>query len=372
MAIRYGKALPAAQRRFKDRYTALVTAALEQIAGIVAVAATGEGGTVPINRADEIAGRAGEIIQGVFVVDGRRSITSEGVPLSPYARALMTEIAQVMRDVVTPHATYMDQQLDPQTKQLLMVGEYRTWLAEQWAWGNLTKEEVERLRIFSPNPLATYEPAHTWVDPNGYTLSQRIWNNGVRTRQKLDGLLTDLISSGASSLEISRTLEQFLLPDRAGLRTRRPYGTDASYDAMRLARTEIARAHNQAAYLAALANPYVDRIRIQRSSRGDPKCPICREHAGQVGGNGKIYELGGALIPTYHPNCMCRVEPLVTPTPAQLTAQLQQGLQQARQDLLDPLLTPLMIDTFIQMLLGEQGAQILPQLLPMQPPLPGI
>ncbi|PJF23673.1 MAG: hypothetical protein CUN53_21700, partial [Phototrophicales bacterium] len=58
------------------------------------------------------------------------------------------------------------------------------------------REIAEKLRIFSPNALAQYEPAHTWVDPKGYRLSDRIWRTGEITRQRIDALIAEGIREG--------------------------------------------------------------------------------------------------------------------------------------------------------------------------------
>jgi hypothetical protein len=104
-------------------------------------------------------------------------------------------------------------------------------------------------------------------------------------------------------------LEQFLLPTRANFRTRKPYGVNASFDAMRLARTEIALAHTRAAYEAALKNPYVTGIDWMLS-RTHPKYDICDEYA-TIGMDGQRlrdpYPKLKARLPIIdsHPQCGC-------------------------------------------------------------------
>src|SRR6185369_2876860 len=78
-----------------------------------------------------------------------------------------------------------------------------------------------------------------------------------------------------SALEISAEVEQFLVPGRY-LRTTRPYGTDASYHGMVLARTEISRAHGAATIAASKANPFVQLIdwRVSMSHKDQDECDI--------------------------------------------------------------------------------------------------
>lgn len=348
--IRDARLLPGAQVRFKRAYTGLMGEASAGIAGVLLRESVD--GKIPVRRADVVAAAAGDVVQQVFVVDGRRSVDADGVPLSPYARALLTEVYAVAVGVVNRHADFMERHLDEETRLLLNMQSRR--ISEQGPH-----------RLFEPKPLAFYEPAHTWVDPRGYVLSQRIWQNGVRTRQNLDDLLTDLIRQGVGSQQIARQVERYLLPGRAKIRTNKPYGSDASFDAMRLARTEISRAHNQASWVAAYLNPYVDQIRVMRSPSGDARCPICLEHAGPVGGEGIVYEMNSGTIPPFHPHCMCRVDAEVTRSPDDVTGELRDMLRDAERELI-PMVTPVQRDTFIEMLIGAAVAQFLQQLLPIQ------
>lgn len=141
----------------------------------------------------------------------------------------------------------------------------------------LTKNNpvIQGTDLFKPNPLAQFDKLHTWVDPNGYKLSDRIWRTAGTTRRKLDLFLDERIRQGQGALQMSRDLETFLKPGRT-LRTKAPYGTDASYDAMRLARTEITRAHARAAERAAAMNPFVEKMGI-RLSGSHSKPDICDE-----------------------------------------------------------------------------------------------
>lgn len=212
------------------------------------------------------------------------------------------------------------------------------------------------LRVFRANPLAEYEPMHTWVDPRGYQLSDRIWLSGDATRRKLDALIADGINEGMSAVRLAKRVEQFLIPGREKIRTNKPYGEDGSYDAMRLARTEIARAANQAAFISSYQNPYVDKIEVVRSRTGDARCPICNLHA-TIGIGGErlrtAYSVQSANVPVYHPHCKCRVEPVVTDSPDAVTGRLRGIMRTARRDLLEPVMTPAKADDFTKMILNR-------------------
>jgi hypothetical protein len=251
----------------------------------------------------------GDEVSALFTPRGsRNAFGRDGVTAqAPFPVTLNRWYANAVYRAVKPHADWMTKRvpLDIQRALKSRVQVRR----ESYSPIGETTNPIKGL--FVPNPLAQYDPMHTWVDPNGYVLSQRIWRAGEATRSKIDRLLADLIARGTGSLEMSRILEQFLLPGRELLRTRKPYGTDASYDAMRLARTEIAHAANQAAAIAAYSNPYVETIDVARSRWGDPNCKICPQHA-TIGINGErirpAYPKSSFRIPPFHSHCQCRLQ----------------------------------------------------------------
>src|SRR5690606_79860 len=153
---------------------------------------------------------------------------------------------------------------------------------------------------------------------------------------------------------------------RAAFRTSRPYGTDASFDAMRLARTEIARAANSAAYTAAVMNPYVTAIDIARSPNGSRDCKICPQYATIGFGGERIrdsYPIESAPIPVFHPQCMCHTRSVTTDKPADITARLRAVLEEGRLDLHNPAITPAQRNSFIEMLIGLELIGLLAGLL---------
>jgi hypothetical protein len=185
-------------------------------------------------------------------------------------------------------------------------------------------------------------------------------------------LLTDMISGGYSAREIARRAEQFLIPGRELIRTNRPYGSNGSYAAMRLGRTEISRASNQAAYMSAYMNPYVEGIDVARSANGDRNCPVCPEHATLDFGGERLrppYPVGNASVPPWHPHDMCYVLPALIQDIALTTQNLRATLEFSREENLRPVMNPAQIDGFTQQLLGQALWDIMRPILPLQPQL---
>jgi hypothetical protein len=208
--------------------------------------------------------RAGELAAYEILPDG------SVMPLSGYTRSLWGNITDAVRVEVEREAALMDRLLPADVKVGL---ELRTGIAREQEdlldsledyWHAWRSDQGQR-EVFAPNPLAGYDAPHLWVDPNGYQLSDRIWRTAGETRRKVDAFLEDGIAQGRGALSLSRDLERFLHPGRQLKRTKTPYGTDASYDAMRLARTEISRAAAEAHEAAAEANPFIEKLRWKLS-----------------------------------------------------------------------------------------------------------
>jgi hypothetical protein len=182
--------------------------------------------------------------------------------------------------------------------------------------------------------LATQlDDARSWVAPNGYRLSDRVWLAGRLTRQRIDEELRRGVANGESPVVVARRLERYLDPAYAPSRaasgrlirnqpavrrvirggsietavvvTRTPLSAGAgSYAARRLARTEITRSHGQATVQAAIANPFVKGLRWRLSAR-HPKIDICDDLATADG-----YDLGPGVYPPgqepgYPPHPQC-------------------------------------------------------------------
>lgn len=251
---------------------------------------------IPPENERRLITAAGDELERFYVgADFRHAFAPDGVsPLSPYARLLNKWLVLPQWAVVRSNARFLRRRLKNHPDIL-------RWLASR----RPSAEQESR-----SNPLAAYSPAHTWVDPNGYRLSDRIWRAGFDARVRLDAMLRDAIEQGTGALELSKQLEQFLLPEAKGLTTTRPYGKRANYHALRLARTEISRAHSYATYAAGLGNPYVTGMDWALSIM-HPKFDVC-DRLATIGMNGErlrdpypITSNPPIVVQSSHPQCIC-------------------------------------------------------------------
>lgn len=268
-------------------------------------------------------------------------------PLSPYMRALWAGITDATRLPVEQNANAMARRLPPN-----ILFRMRSAYRNPFAASRVSEQ------LFRPNPLAQYDPPHLWVDPNGYRLSDRIWNTADNTRRRLDAFLSDSVAQGRGAASIARDLEIFLQPGRALQRTNKPYGTDASFDAMRLARTEIAHAHAQATQASAAMNPFVQGVKWNLSG-SHPKPDICDDNAaGGPNGDG-TYDLGSAPTLPAHSSCLCFFTQVLVEDARAVLDRLHEDIQRTRAEFVD-MVGPLAANQFLEMLLG-QGLQVLTQ-----------
>jgi len=166
----------------------------------------------------------------------------------------------------------------------------------------LTAEQVFMPWLFDQRGVF-YDAMHQFVDKDGYRLSDRVWRASARTRNAIDRLVTYEVSQGTSAVRMAGMLEQFLQKERAGVRTKKPYGRWGSYDARRLARTEITAAHGRATIASAAANPFVQLIEWALSLSHEEWDCNCEENSEKDLGDGPgIYPVDG--VPRYpdHPH----------------------------------------------------------------------
>jgi hypothetical protein len=310
---------------FARQYRDVSQAASDRIAGILQRFASAND-IIPASREREVLAEAESVIEQTFVgPDGRNAFASDGItPLAPFPTLLNSAIYAVVLGAVKPQSDYMK--------------------------ARLPDDIVGWLRRASPQLPAAYQSPYFWVDPNGYRLSDRVWQTSIRTRVKVDGLLSEGIRTGKSARDLSSRLEQFLLPGRAPIRTNKPYGTDGSFDGMRLARSEIARAHGEATLRAAQSNPFVSGVDWMLSVR-HPRFDHCDDLATiGIGGNRIRDPYPPGQVPSYpdHPQCICVLVPTVSESASSVAARLRVRMQAGEA----APYTPYDADSFVSELLG--------------------
>jgi hypothetical protein len=190
---------------------------------------------------------------------------------------------------------------------------------------SVVNERVED-GVFSPQLGTLLNAAEQYLYGDSLNLSQRIWRIDRDARDGITNVLLNGISTGDSAWNIAQQLEQYLganqdcprwtstrlygrtktqiaQGDTTGLVSSPCDGRGVSYNALRLARTEIQKAHALATDRILLSQPWVEKEQIHLSA-AHPETDICDDTV-QGGHDGKgIYAVGDIELPL-HPNCLC-------------------------------------------------------------------
>lgn len=181
--------------------------------------------------------------------------------------------------------------------------------------------------VFEPQLEILLNAAAEHLYGDTLNLSQRIWRLDRDSQNGINSILLKGIANGDSAWDIAQALEQFLganedcprwtstrlygrtkseiaSGDTTGLlRGDACDGAGVSYNALRLARTEIQKAHALATDRIMAAQPWVEKEKIHLSA-AHPKTDIC-DSTVQGGEKGEgVYDVGTIELPL-HPNCLC-------------------------------------------------------------------
>jgi hypothetical protein len=322
---------------------------------LIVLRAAGRDGLIPNRRSTrETLSRAiwTQAIKPYFIGAGDDPLIG-AVPQSPYMRLIVDGIRGSIRIQAE--------------RQIAIIQKAAPEDVFKWLTGPRLRATVRE--IGGGDRRLDYDPFHLFVNPNGYRLSDNGWNTAIRSRAAIDNLLTYEIPRRTAAVDIATKLEPYLWPEAAQVRTLTPYGTDGSYWARRLARTEITAAAGRSTVNASLGNPYVDLLRWTLSG-SHPEPDICDENAhGGPTSDGRYPKTDFPQYPA-HPHELCTIVPEVTAMPAQVTAELRQVMASIPSDgerylqreqlqgafNLDWLIGALMMGYFVREVVGEEQA----------------
>ncbi len=308
------------QRAADARLTASLNELGQEVGRIVlrAGSATNDDGqrTIPNRRAVREALRAAiwrEALRPYFIGAGDEALEGPE-PRSPFTELLVADV----RGAVAIRAEEQTAIINKAARRFRTV---RDWLTGER--GPEPSQEQGGGRQIS------YDPLHLWVDPNGYRLSDRVWNTSREVRRRIDRLMDYHIPHGTAAVDLAELVEAYLTPEAMHQRTRTPYGREGSYAARRLARTEITAAAGRATVTANLANPFVDGT-DWRLSASHPEIDICDELATLgMSGERRREPYPNDAVPAYpaHPHELCTLKPHVVEAPAAVAQILEEQIE---------------------------------------------
>lgn len=150
---------------------------------------------------------------------------------------------------------------------------------------------------------------------DGLKLSDRVWRTSQDVRTALQKIVEDGVTRGLDSRKLAKQVQQYLQPGVWTVmknETRRRLGVpkDVSYEAMRLARTEMNNAFHEGTINSYKAVPSAKGV-YWRLSGSHPLPDVCDDYAAH---NGNGFWPKGEEPAKPHPQCMCVILPAMEDT----------------------------------------------------------
>lgn len=149
----------------------------------------------------------------------------------------------------------------------------------------------------------------------GLKLNDHIWNKNINYRKNINTILTSGVATGEDCVTVARALEKYVKNGKTTFAKDYPnmmarmggrVPEDISYEALRLARTEMTSAYGMGTMKSATLNPVNRGVRFILSA-SHPEYDICDIHCGLddygLGQGG--YPIDSAPDYPFHPNCLC-------------------------------------------------------------------
>lgn len=158
---------------------------------------------------------------------------------------------------------------------------------------------------------------------DGLKLSDRVWRTSQHARRALQKIVEDGVTRGLDSRKLALQVQRYLQPDVwtvMKLETRRNLGVpkNVSYEAMRLARTEMNNAFHEGTVMAYRAMPSARGVYWRLSAR-HPLPDVCDDYASH---NDNGFWPKGEEPARPHPQCFCVILPAME-DPEEFTERLR-------------------------------------------------
>lgn len=178
--------------------------------------------------------------------------------------------------------------------------------------GRLGVDGIEAM-FASVNQQATLAVLNKTMGPQGLKVSDRIWQGTQVAQNNLRTLITNGVAEGMDARRLARLVEPWANQSALSLmkpETARRLGVprSLSYQALRLARTELTNAFREGTYMGNRATPSYKGI-YWRLSASHPVADICDDLAQGEKNDGSGFWPAGREPNTPHPNCFCPVIP---------------------------------------------------------------
>lgn len=149
----------------------------------------------------------------------------------------------------------------------------------------------------------------------GLNLSEQIWNKNQNYRKSINNILISGVASGEDCVTVAKGIENYVKKGKKSFAENYPnmmarmpgrIPKDVSYEALRLARTEMTSAYGMGVMKSAHLNPATLGVKYMLSA-SHPRYDICDPitMADDYGLGPGGYPLDQAPLYPFHPNCLC-------------------------------------------------------------------
>jgi hypothetical protein len=247
----------------------------------------GQDGLIPLSSLPAVRREVTRQVQRTMLGDSQNGVlepyhvqNGQVMPRSAYFKALWTAMRAAATAAVERHAEIMRKHLPQDLRRHFEIASINPF---EETFGETEGDDLDPT-------IPRYDPLHMWIGPDGKQLSDRIWIAAGDMRRKLDAYLTEAIAARKPVQQIANELEAFLLPGKG------------SYEAMRLARTEVSAAGNRADSAAAQLDPFVETYSFFTAPSHE-----CCDECDIVQANSPYPKSDMTHLPPRHPNCICGI-----------------------------------------------------------------
>lgn len=218
-----------------------------------------------------------------------------------YLNTLKKELTEIMNDVDKKTEISIKQNMD---KMVGVVLENNQQYLNNFGYSNFINNPKIRNEVVS-NILSGN------VYQNKWSLSSAIWGDNKQKIKEINKIIANGVMQGRSVADIAKRLQKYVNPNVRNLVDIPGVRGKIDYNALRLARTTIQHAYQEAFVEATRLNPFIDAYKWVTSG-GHNVCPLCiaRETEDQYGLGAGIFPKD--KLPIDHPNGQCTFDIVTT------------------------------------------------------------
>ena len=236
-----------------------------------------------------------------------RSVSQYAVDRTSYLKSLRKELAQSIKEVDSQTENIISSNMDRMVQAVLVNNQ--AYLSGEGYASYINNRQIKDDVLKRITTGQIYD--------GRWNLSKAIWGDDKAKINEINKIIAKGVAQNKSAEEIAKMIQRYVNPSvRVPLNIPGVRGT-IDYNALRLARTSVQHAYQQAFVAVTRLNPFIDAYRWLTSGNGNV-CPLCIERA-----ETDQYGLGEGIfpkdaLPLDHPNSQCTFEVVTSMSDAEI------------------------------------------------------